>query len=236
MTCENTMALRISVDSHIPLPPTRTKDTQLEGSLPEKVRVLANTAKLLADEGLDIPEETRDGVKFAQLAADFACDPEEATKRVSDKDLTTLKPASLIQADAILTEFGKQVVHSTTMLRHTITNKLLLETENPDPRVRLKALEMLGKISDVGLFAEKTEITVTHQTTDELRDVLREKLEALREQASEPAKRHSALDITDADFDEIFDDHGGELVHDDDYDDVDTDDLQSSMTDFDDED
>jgi hypothetical protein len=40
-------------------------------------------------------------------------------------------------------------------------------------------LELLGKISDVGLFAEKTEITVTHQTTDDIKDRLRSKLTRL---------------------------------------------------------
>jgi hypothetical protein len=40
----------------------------------------------------------------------------------------------------------------------------------------MKALELLGKISDVGLFAERTEVTVTHQTTDDLRETLRAKL------------------------------------------------------------
>ena len=64
-------------------------------------------------------------------------------------------------------------------IRHLVTNKLLLESENPDPRIRLRAIELLGKISDVSLFAEKTEVTVTHQTTDELRAILRQKLEKI---------------------------------------------------------
>ena len=64
-------------------------------------------------------------------------------------------------------------------IRHLVTNKLLLETDNPDPRVRIRALELLGKISDVGLFAEKSEVTVTHQSTDDLREKLRMKLTKL---------------------------------------------------------
>jgi hypothetical protein len=79
----------------------------------------------------------------------------------------------------ILDEFGQSVVESANHIRHLVTNKLLLETENPDPRIRLRALELLGKISDVSLFAEKTEVTVTHRSTDELRDVLRSKLTKL---------------------------------------------------------
>ena len=40
-------------------------------------------------------------------------------------------------------------------------------------------MELLGKISDVGLFAEKSEVTITHQSTDDLRAKLRAKLEKL---------------------------------------------------------
>ena len=43
----------------------------------------------------------------------------------------------------------------------------------------MRALELLGKISDVSLFAEKSEVTITHQSTDDLRAKLRQKLEKL---------------------------------------------------------
>ena len=79
----------------------------------------------------------------------------------------------------ILQEFGHSVAESATQIRYLVTNKLLLESENGDPRIRIRALELLGKISDVGLFAEKTEVTVTHQSTDDLRNKLRGKLEKL---------------------------------------------------------
>jgi len=93
--------------------------------------------------------------------------------------MSTLTPASIVLTDKILTEFGRSVVENSMQIRHLVTNKLLLETENPDPRTRIRALELLGKISDVGLFAEKSEITVTHQSTDDLKAKLRTKLEKL---------------------------------------------------------
>ena len=64
-------------------------------------------------------------------------------------------------------------------LRHLVTNKLIIESENPDAKHRLRALELLGKISDVGLFTEKSEVTITHQTTDDIKESLRAKLEKL---------------------------------------------------------
>ena len=41
------------------------------------------------------------------------------------------------------------------------------------------ALELLGKISDVGLFTEKSEVTITHQTTEDIKEKLRGKLAKL---------------------------------------------------------
>jgi hypothetical protein len=90
-----------------------------------------------------------------------------------------LTPAVLRETHKILDEFGRQVVDSALTVRHLVTNKLILETENPDARVRMKALELLGKMSDVGLFTEKSEVTITHQTTDDLKEKLRRKLQKL---------------------------------------------------------
>ena len=71
------------------------------------------------------------------------------------------------------------MVESAKQIRHLVTNKLVLEADNPDPRVRIRALELLGKISDVALFAEKSEVTITHQSTDDIKDKLRSKLAKL---------------------------------------------------------
>ena len=71
------------------------------------------------------------------------------------------------------------MVNHAVELRHTVTNRLIEESQNPDPRIRIRALELMGKISDVGLFTDRTEVTITHQTTDELRLKLRAKLQRL---------------------------------------------------------
>jgi hypothetical protein len=43
----------------------------------------------------------------------------------------------------------------------------------------MKALELLGKVSDVGLFTERTEITVNNRSTVDLENSLRDKLRRL---------------------------------------------------------
>lgn len=92
------------------------------------------------------------------------------------KEVDLSSPGTVVHLKALLSEYDKQVIESSTQLRTYITNKLIYETASSDPRVRIKALELLGKISDVGLFTEKAEITLRHRPTEELEQMLRERL------------------------------------------------------------
>ena len=157
---------------------------ELKPSLPEmdlKARAKAskNTAEELSRHGLDLNPDAEDKDVAAKLALAYTENPDSTSKKATTNKMASLTPASLVLTDNILKEFGQSVVKSAVHVRHLVTNKLLLETENPDPKVRIRALELLGKISDVGLFAEKSEVTITHQSTDDLRKKLKEKLENL---------------------------------------------------------
>ena len=147
--------------------------------LKPRTKHAAETAKELEKHGLNLEPTKEDKDIAAKLTVAYADDPETTSKKVTTKKASTLTPASLVLTNNILKEFGQSVVESATHIRHLVTNKLLLETENPDPKVRIRALELLGKMSDVSLFAEKSEVTVTHQSTDDLRERLRAKLNKL---------------------------------------------------------
>jgi len=147
--------------------------------LKERAEAACNTALKLAEHGLDLEPTVEDEDAAAKLALAYADNPEKTSKKVTAKKAATLTPASIVLTNNILQEFGHSVAESATQIGYLVTNKLLLESENADPRIRIRALELLGKISDVGLFAEKTEVTVTHQSTEDLRNKLRGKLEKL---------------------------------------------------------
>lgn len=99
---------------------------------------------------------------------------DEANK---DPDAYNLSnPAVIVHLKAVLNEYDAKVVHDTASLRNYITNKLLEETTSENASIRMKALELLGKISDVGLFTEKTEVTYRHRSTEDLERLLHEKL------------------------------------------------------------
>ena len=102
-------------------------------------------------------------------------------------------PGTVVHIKAILNEYDKAVVESAAQIRTFVTNRLLVETENPDPRIRIKCLELLGKISDVGLFTEKTEITMRHRPTEELEQLLRERLTKVIEAEPPAPTPYSAM-------------------------------------------
>ena len=48
-----------------------------------------------------------------------------------------------------------------------------------DPIFDLKALELLGKHSDVGLFTERSEITVNYKTSSDLENAIKDRVKRL---------------------------------------------------------
>jgi hypothetical protein len=169
------MTMHLTPDIGVPL----TDDVDIQ-DLRQGAIAACETAKLLEEHGLDIDPTDEDKEAAATLAMAYAKDPEKINKQSKHSNLAKLTPATLVQTRTILDEFGHLVAQQASEIRHLVTNKLIMETENPDARVRLKALELLGKISDVGLFTDRTEVTITHQSTDDLKAKLREKLEKLR--------------------------------------------------------
>jgi len=86
---------------------------------------------------------------------------------------------SLPVADRInnmLREYNNEYVADAAQLRQVVTNKLLDLASCGDPKIEIKATEMLGKISDVGLFSEKTEITVTYNNVSDLDAAIKDKV------------------------------------------------------------
>lgn len=168
------MTLQLTPESGVPLSKRAPKL-----DLKDRAAACAKTVELLTSHGMEASATAEDKDTAAALAVAYAQDPDNTSKRVTTQRAAQLTPAVLRETHKILDEFGRQVVDSALTVRHLVTNKLILETENPDPRVRIKALELLGKMSDVGLFTEKSEVTITHQTTDDLKEKLRKKLQRL---------------------------------------------------------
>lgn len=173
------MALHIDIDSGVPVP--AKDDLAGQQDLIRNAKAAANAARLLADHGLDLEPSDIDRETAAAILTAYSHDPVGTSRTVSPSKLGAMPPSAVLLTAQILSEFGHEIVKDALQVRHLVMNKLVQETENPDPRIRIRALELLGKITDVGLFTDRSEVTVTHQTTDDLRMKLREKLMRLKD-------------------------------------------------------
>ena len=74
---------------------------------------------------------------------------------------------------ALVTEYDHQVLESNIQARNYIVNRLL-DISNPkgeDPAKtseQLKALELLGKVSEIALFTERVEVNINTKSTEEI--------------------------------------------------------------------
>ena len=175
------MALKIIPETNKPLPDDfeAEEPTTLDG----KVKVVTATAKVLVEGGAEIPVSTQEKQEAADIFKQYT-DPEGKNTLNASVNKALSTPATVQHLFLMLSDYDHQVVQEAVQLRRFITNKLLEDAGLADPRHRLKALELLGKISDVGLFAEKTEITVKNLTNEDLELQIKSKLYKILGQTS----------------------------------------------------
>lgn len=91
--------------------------------------------------------------------------------------LTNVKtPQAVRHLVGMLTAYDWAFVEQAKELRGYAVSQILEETKNPDTRYRLKALEMLGKVTEVALFTERVEVKKTDMSDNELEQRIKEKL------------------------------------------------------------
>jgi hypothetical protein len=163
------MQLHVEPDLSIPFP----DDNCVLANFIEKAQAACNTAELLE---LDTEPTEEDKLAAEKAVYAVAENEEKANKQLAKKTQT---PAVYKEVKGILDEYSLRVVDNAMQIRLLVTNKLILDSDSPDDRTRLRALEMLGKITDVGLFTEKSEVTINHRSTADLVTSIRSKLHKL---------------------------------------------------------
>ena len=78
-----------------------------------------------------------------------------------------------------LRAYEQEIVSGPSQVRHYVTNKLIEISGCGDVKHEIKALELLGKIATVGLFSDNSQITVTHTTSSDLEEAIKNKIKAL---------------------------------------------------------
>ncbi len=85
-------------------------------------------------------------------------------------------PAAVRHLTGMLTAYDWEFVNQAKELRGYAVSKILEEVEHPDARIRLRALELLGRVTEVALFTDRVEVKKTDITDQELEHKLKEKL------------------------------------------------------------
>ena len=157
------------------------------------------------DEELASEAETGAAVEAFSKAVTNSPDAKEAATQ-----LTT--PPAIRQIVGMLTGYEWAFVEEANKLRSMAVAKLVQETEHPDARVRLKALELLGKVTEVGLFTERISVKKEELTDDELNEKIRAKITELQKTVDAEAIEREDRNADAEDVEDATDDTDAEDV------------------------
>lgn len=145
-------------------------DEDLDLPFLDEVAVAANTADVLEELGapLEVDEKT--------LAREKALI--KSALKNQDRDALKTFPAAMA-ASAFIKNYGHNLAHDIMEVRAALTNKLLEIANCGDTKYELRALELLGKHSDISLFTERSEITVNYKSPDALEAAIKERVKRL---------------------------------------------------------
>ena len=198
----------------IPIEPNLDKEIptiaqpQRGDTLEQRAKIAANTALTLRELGVDDDISEEEAAKAKEMFAQI--EPGKETKTHPKPQEKALKQTGVALAlSGYINEYEKQVVADKVQVRTIVVNRLMEISKDDDNKVALKALELLGKASD--LFTDRSEITITHQTSDELKAAIKERINQLMQatQINKKTKTESRLDmlktVTDVEATEVID-------------------------------
>jgi hypothetical protein len=155
-----------STDHPIPY----STDEDKPATFMDEVSITAMTAELL--EQLGAPLEVSE--------ADLEREKKLIKSAIDDKKASALRtPMAATAARAFLQEYGKGLAADANQVRMALTNKLLEIADCGEIKYELKAIELLGKHSDIGLFTERSEININYNSPDALENAIKERVKRL---------------------------------------------------------
>lgn len=166
------MSLTVVPDSNVPLPDSY--QDQVANSFAENARVAASTATLMSELGLAF-EMTEEDEKKAQALFRAV----DSTKKSQSNPKDMYQAPVAVRLSALLSEYDKAIISDAAQARTYIMNRLLDLSACGDTKHELRAIELLGKMSDIGAFTEKSEITITHKNSEDLKKAIEDKLKKM---------------------------------------------------------
>ncbi len=136
----------------------------------DEMTVAANTADLLEEMGAPLEVDPN---MFEQEKALI----EEAITKHKAEPLKNYGTA--LAASGFLRTYGQNLALDVHQVRSALTNKLLELAGCGDRKYELKAIEMLGKHSDISLFTQRSEININYNSPEALETAIKERVKRL---------------------------------------------------------
>jgi len=169
---EHLLDFQPEVTSSTEAPPPVEKTTPVQ-ALDGKI----NTSDWLKAMGAPDKEAVVSELEKTQARETFTALTTNAPIQDSHAMISKLEtPAAVRHLTGMLTAYDWEFIQQAKELRGYAVAKILEECEHPTASIRLKALALLGKVTEVGLFTEKIEVKKTDLTEDEVDRKLKEKL------------------------------------------------------------
>lgn len=166
------MPINVFPDKDHPMPDSFKEQTGQ--TFHENANIAANTAVLLSGLGMPYEMSDEDVMQAKELFESV-----EKRKNIPTPPKELRSSGVALALSGYIGEYGRSVVATAVETRTLIHNRLLEISQCGDVKHELKAIELLGKMSDVGAFTEKSELVITHKSADELQAVIREKINRL---------------------------------------------------------
>ena len=100
-----------------------------------------------------------------------------APAQITHTSIADVKTPEAVQhIVGMLTAYDWEFIHQAQQLRGYAVAQLVEETKNPSANIRLKALGLLGKVTEIGLFTDKIEVKKEALTDNELDQRIKDKL------------------------------------------------------------
>ena len=136
------------------------------------------TADWLEELGVVPDEKIKTDTQVHAARQAFGALTTAATDEETKQKLVQLKtPEAVRHVVGMLTAYDWEFINQAKELRGYTVAKLVEETQHPNANIRLKALGLLGKVTEVGLFTDKIEVKKVDLTEEEIDKKLREKLD-----------------------------------------------------------
>lgn len=135
------------------------------------------TADWLQELGVDTDDEIIEQLETATAREAFHAVVTAAPDKEQKQKLVQLKtPEAVRHITGMLTAYDWEFVQQAKELRGYTVAKLVEETQSSNANIRLKALGLLGKVTEVGLFTEKIEVKKVDSSDEEIEQRIKEKL------------------------------------------------------------